>query len=166
MNGEASSLTLNSAVFAPVGRLYELLLSSHRAKQQQCEVCALFHVAEREKQWRNYSACTKGARKKINKGSDNYRMCYDNFPKRDERSHYSDTRQKRARAVFRQTGNNLGAVLETTVTGWVQVRRRACKEKEVGRAELRGGGESSACGDGVSQETNTQRAQADHVRAP
>lgn len=65
MNGDASSLTLNSAVFALVGRLYVLLLSSHRAKQQQCEVCALFHVAEREKQWRNYSACTKGARKKI-----------------------------------------------------------------------------------------------------
>lgn len=78
--------------------------------------------------------------KKINKGSDNYRMCYDNFPKRDERSHYSDTRQKRAGAVFRQTGNNLGAVLETAVTGCVQVRRRACKEKEVGRAEPREGG--------------------------
>lgn len=44
-------------------------------------------------------------------------MRYDNFPKRDYRRHYIDTRQKARTAVFRQSGNNRGAVLENAVTG-------------------------------------------------
>lgn len=58
-------------------------------------------------------------------------MCYDNFPKRDDRSHYSYARQKRARAVFRQTGNNLGAVLETAVTGAFKFADERAKRRKL-----------------------------------
>lgn len=64
-------------------------------------------------------------------------MRYDNFSKRDYRRHYIDTRQKARAAVFRQSGNNRGAVLGGAVTGAFTFSDER-EEKEVGKTERRG----------------------------